>query len=43
VNASLRTIKRHYDKASRRDEMENRRRPQLGKLELDPEEVEDDS
>lgn len=35
VNASLRTIRRHYDKANRRDEMENRRRPQLDKLTLD--------
>jgi site-specific recombinase XerD len=43
VNASLRTIRRHYDKASRRDEMENRRRPQLDKLRLDLDGGDDDS
>ncbi|MDR9380715.1 MAG: phage integrase N-terminal SAM-like domain-containing protein [Natronomonas sp.] len=37
VNASLRTIEKHYDKASRRDRMEKRRRPQLDKLSLDDE------
>lgn len=42
VNASLRTIQRHYDKAGRRDEMENRRRSQLDKLSLDNEEDEAD-
>jgi site-specific recombinase XerD len=35
VNASLRTIEKHYDKAERRAKMENRRRPQLDKLSLD--------
>lgn len=35
VNASLRTIQRHYDKQDRRTEMEERRRPQLDKLALD--------
>lgn len=34
VNASLRTIEKHYDKAARREKMENRRRPQLDKLSL---------
>jgi site-specific recombinase XerD len=37
VNASLRTIEKHYDKAGRRERMENRRRPQLEKLQLDNE------
>ena len=35
VNASMRTIEKHYDKAERRQKMENRRRPQLDKLSLD--------
>lgn len=35
VNASLRTIQRHYDKPERRQELEQRRRPQLDKLKLD--------
>lgn len=35
VNASLSTIEKHYDKASRREEMETRRRPQLDLLSLD--------
>lgn len=38
VNASVRTIKRHYDKAEAREEMEKRRRPQLDKLALDTDE-----
>lgn len=37
VNASLRTIEKHYDKAARREKMENRRRPQLEKLSLNNE------
>lgn len=32
VNASISTIEEYYDKASRRQEMENRRRPHLSKL-----------
>jgi len=41
VNASMRTIERHYDKATRREELETRRRPQLDKLSLtDPQEDE---
>ncbi|SDJ62813.1 Phage integrase, N-terminal SAM-like domain [Halovenus aranensis] len=35
VNASLRTIQRHYDQPSRRQELEERRRPQLTKLTLE--------
>lgn len=34
VNASMETIEEYYDKASRRDAMENRRRPHLSKLGL---------
>ena len=34
VNASMRTIERHYDKPDRREELETRRRPQLDKLSL---------
>lgn len=35
VNASQRVIQRHYDKATRRERMEHRRRPHLDKLSLD--------
>lgn len=35
VNASLRTIQRHYDLPGRRDELEERRRDQLDKLTLE--------
>lgn len=35
VNASLRVIERHYDKADRRRELEQRRREQVNKLSLD--------
>lgn len=35
VNASPSTIQDHYDKAEQREEMEERRRPQLDKLSLD--------
>ncbi|WP_224268582.1 tyrosine-type recombinase/integrase [Haloprofundus salinisoli] len=35
VNASQRVIKRHYDKATALEEMENRRRPHLDRLELE--------
>lgn len=34
-NASIRTIKNHYDKAAKREEMENRRRPQINKLSIE--------
>lgn len=35
VNASLRTIEKHYDKSEHREKLEKRRRPQIGKLALD--------
>jgi len=41
VNASMRTIERHYDKAGRREELETRRRPQLDKLSLTDHEEDD--
>jgi hypothetical protein len=41
VNTSVQTIERHYNKATHREEIETRRRPQLDKLSLpDPPEDE---
>lgn len=37
VNASVRTIKEHYDQQSMRDEMEERRREYVDELDFDPE------
>jgi len=37
VNANLRVIEKYYDKASRRERLERRRRPYVQNLEIDPE------